>query len=108
MIEQLKAEDYLDVVYGRGLHVVLLYCFDDSMLWEMALRSLEPVESRFRGSRNVYLWTCLIQNEQGAESVQVVRMPQYRFFLNGSEKNSHVGVMEAEHILHRIFTIEEV
>jgi hypothetical protein len=108
MVKVLAASDYLDVVYERGLHVVLLYCDDDSRLGVRAVHSLEPVDSRFHGSRNVHLWVCRIETPEDAEAVQVARLPQYRFFLNGSEKHSHVGVMDSEEILHRMFAIEEV
>ena len=108
MIKKLAAKDYYDAVYAKGLHVVTLYCEDHSGLSEQALRSLEPVDTRFSYINSVTLWSCKIETPEDAEAVQVVRMPQVRFFLNGSEKHSHVGIMEPEEILRKIFAIEEL
>ena len=104
MIRTLMPSDYLDQAYGPGVNVVVIYNHDDISLYRDAITQLELVDHRLH---RVRLWRCLIESPEDAELVQVVRLPQVRFFMNGSERYSHLGAMEAEAILNRIFIVEE-
>ncbi len=107
MLRELHAEDYVDKVYGRGLHVVLLYTEDEAGLWRQAMRSLEPLVDRFRTSSRVNIWVCKIEDAADAEAVQVAKLPQFRIFANGSETHTEIGVMDGESVLNRVFAAEE-
>ncbi len=106
-VGQLSTAGYIDAVYGHGLHVVVLYCEDSSGLWRRALTEISSVAGRFHDSRNVHIWGCCIATREDAENVQVVKLPQTRFFLNGSECHSEVGVMSEQQVLAKIFAIED-
>ena len=105
-MEQITAQEYLDKVYGPGIHVVLIYRNEDD-LYREAVSQFKLLEHRIYGSRHIHLWKCCIETPDDAATVQIVRLPQIRFFMNGSEKFSHLGVMETEMMLNRIFIIEE-
>ena len=107
MIRDLKAADYLDHAYGPGVNIVVLYRQDDLGLYRDALTQLDLIEHHLHGSPHIHLWRCSIETPEDAEAVQVVKLPQVRFFLRGSERFSHVGVMDADVLLNRIFVIEE-
>jgi hypothetical protein len=95
VIKPLKPEEYLDVVYGPGYHVVLLHRGDN--LAREAASNLRATDPRL-GLRSVRLWVCFIETPEHAETIQVVKLPQFRFFRNGHEEDSRVGVMTTEAI----------
>jgi Rps23 Pro-64 3,4-dihydroxylase Tpa1-like proline 4-hydroxylase len=105
-MESLLAQAYLDTVYGPGIHVVLIYRDEDD-LYREAASQFKLLEHRIYGSRHIHLWKCHIDTPEDAATVQIVRLPQIRFFMNGSERFGHLGVMEVEAMLNRIFIIEE-
>ncbi len=105
LIKALEPAQYLDEVYEVGLHVVLLHCGDD--LAREAASNLAAIEPHLHGSHAVTLWACYIETAEHAETVQVVKLPQFRFFRNGSEQRSRVGVMEPEAIREVIYAVEE-
>lgn len=96
LINPLLPADYLDAVYGPGFHVVLLHCGDD--LAREAASNLRAIDPHL-GVRNVRLWACFIETPEHAETVQAVKLPQFRFFRNGNEAKSQVGVMSPEAIV---------
>lgn len=103
VIKALAPEDYLDAFYGEGIQVVLLHRGDD--LAREAASNLAAVDP-YLGNRKVTLWACLIETAEHAKTVQVVKLPQYRFSRNGSELKSVVGVMSSEDIRETIHAIE--
>ena len=105
MVDALAPGDYLEKPYEKGIHVVLLHCEDTVGLWRQAMASMETVSHRFYGSPNVRLWECVIRTPEDAEAVEVARMPQFRFFLNGAEHYTYTGVMSPEEIARRIFAV---
>ncbi len=105
MISELNPDLYLDEVYTRGLHIVLLHRGDD--LFREAVSQLRAVVPRLYSSDHVKMWTCQIETAEHAELIQVVKLPQVRFFRNGSEMHSHVGVMNSDAILEQIYQTEK-
>lgn len=105
MIETLPPEKYLDEAYGSGVHVVLLHRTDD--LYREARSQLKQAALRLQGSRGIKFWSCLVSTAEDAELIQVVKFPQFRFFRNGSESHSHVGVMDHTEIIDRVHSIGE-
>lgn len=99
LIKPLTPEEYLDVVYGPGFHVVLLHRGD--ALAQEAASNLRATDPRL-GLRSVRLWACFIETPKHAELVQVVKLPQFRFFRNGHEEASRVGVMSPDEIVRNI------
>lgn len=104
LIKPLTPAEYLDAVYGPGFHVVLLHRGD--ALAQEAASNLRATNPRL-GVRNVRMWACFIETPKHAELVQAVKLPQFRFFRNGHEEVSRVGVMSPDEIMHDISAMLE-
>lgn len=106
MIREVTSSEYIDSVYGSGMNIALLHCRDEAGLWRRAIESLRGVDHQFHDSRNVHLWVCHVVTAEDASVVQAVKLPQIRFFWDGSEEHSHTGVMSSEEITNKIFSLE--
>jgi len=104
MIYDVSPDKYLDEAAQRGVVVVLLHA--DDTLYRRARYQLEQAEFRFHG-RSYRFCCCRIKDGQEAADVQAIKFPQFRFFVNGSERSSHIGVMSTDEIAKTIFEILE-
>ena len=104
MIYTIQPSQYLDEISRRGIVVVLLHV--DDTLYRRSLLALEKAEHRFSGHAFRFC-SCLIVDGQAATEVQAIKFPQFRFFLHGSERASHVGIMGENEIAQEIYTILE-
>jgi hypothetical protein len=104
MIHDVPPDQYLDEASRRGVVVVLLHVNDT--MYRRARYSLEQAEYRFSG-RAFRFSCCHVKDGQDAAEVQAIKFPQFRFFVNGSERSSHVGIMTDDEIAKAIFEILE-
>ena len=106
MIRLLLPSRYLDEVYAKGIHVVLLHTGD--RLFKKSLVELDLLDRRLNDKEQIYLWECKIKTEADCIAVQACRYPQVRFFINGSEKRSRLGVMSSKELLDQIHILENL
>jgi len=105
VIKETTPSRYLDDAFGQGINVVLLHLGDE--MYQEALGPYVQAAQRFEGSRWVNLWVCCIQSDDDCVAVQACRFPQFRFLVNGVEKSSHLGALEAREIVQTIFSMED-
>ena len=47
-------------------------------------------------------WHCRLKTPEDTEAVECCRVPQYRFIVDGSERQSHIGVLEDEDLIAKL------
>lgn len=104
MISEIGSDRYYDEAFGPGIRVVLLHI--GGPLYVEARSQVLQATHRLHSLRHCRFFMCQIENENDAELIQVVKVPQLRFFRSGSEVHTNVGIMQSEDIVEKVYSIE--
>ena len=83
----------------------MLHLGDD--LYREAKAEFDYIDMKIGTSRSIFLWECRVHTAEDCAAVQACRFPQFRFFVNGNERQTHVGVLEAAVLLNKILDLED-
>lgn len=95
MITSTSAGELLDILEVESKAIVLLYTDD-----ELGAEALSVATGL--GSQRVPIYAVRIEGVNDAKLLQVIKLPQYRFYRNGSEVEAFVGNIPTEDLLAAI------
>jgi hypothetical protein len=94
-IHLVDSDELLDNIGLVRFACCCLYA-DDELGREAAVQFNKLAEESFH--HNLRFLACLIREEEDARLLQVIKLPQFRFFKQGNEEEAIVGVTSVEEL----------